>query len=200
MKSEKRKNKEEIISEELEKETQKEIEEIVVEEIIEEEGEKETEEKETEEKENELLKLKAENEELKADYLRKNAEFQNFTRRKEKEMEELRKYASEKIIIKLLDSIDNLERGIIASIETKDFDSLVKGVEMTLSQMKAVLKSEGVEEIDSEGAMYDPVLHHAVAVEESENHENDQIISIFQKAYKMKDKVIRPAMVKVCKK
>lgn len=155
----------------------------------------------------ELKNLKAENEklkfevdELKADYLRKNAEFQNFKKRQEKELQELRKFASEKIVVKILDNVDNLERAIAASSESKDFDSLIKGVEMTLTQMKGILQSEGVEEIDSEGATYDPHVHHAVMVEESANHENDQIIQVFQKAYKMKDKVIRPAMVKVCKK
>lgn len=145
-------------------------------------------------------RLKKETEELKADYLRKNAEFQNFRKRQERELEELRKYASEKIMVKLLDNVDNLERAIAASTETKDFDSLIKGVEMTLSQMKSIMASEGVEEIESEGQGYDPHVHHAVMVEDSPSHENDQIIQVFQKAYKMKDKVIRPAMVKVCKK
>ena len=70
-------------------------------------------------------KLKKESEELKADYLRKNAEFQNFRKRQERELEELRKYASEKIMVKLLDNVDNLERAILASSETKDFDSLI---------------------------------------------------------------------------
>ncbi|MGL4687832.1 MAG: nucleotide exchange factor GrpE [Fusobacteriaceae bacterium] len=145
-------------------------------------------------------KLSAEIENLKNDYLRKNAEFQNFRKRQEKELEELRKFASEKVMIKLLDNVDNLERAITASLETKDFDSLIKGVEMTLSQMKGIMQSEGVEVIESEDSIYDPHIHHAVMVEESEEHENDQIIQVFQKAYKMKDKIIRPAMVKVCKK
>ncbi|MGL5123434.1 MAG: nucleotide exchange factor GrpE [Fusobacteriaceae bacterium] len=145
-------------------------------------------------------KLSAEIENLKNDYLRKNAEFQNFKKRQEKELEELRKFASEKVMIKLLDNVDNLERAITASLEIKDFDSLIKGVEMTLSQMKGIMQSEGVEVIESEDSIYDPHIHHAVMVEESENHENDQIIQVFQKAYKMKDKIIRPAMVKVCKK
>lgn len=184
-----------------------ELERVAEEEIKEAEIELETLEVEEEKVDSELENLKAENEklkfevdELKADYLRKNAEFQNFKKRQEKELQELRKFASEKIVVKILDNVDNLERAIAASSESKDFDSLIKGVEMTLTQMKGILQSEGVEEIDSEGATYDPHVHHAVMVEESANHENDQIIQVFQKAYKMKDKVIRPAMVKVCKK
>lgn len=173
-----------------------ELERVAAEEIK--EAEIEVSEVETLQIENE--KLKAEIENLKGDYLRKNAEFQNFKKRQEKELEELRKFASEKVMVKLLDNVDNLERAIAASAETKDFDSLIKGVEITLSQMKGVMQSEGVEAVDSEGAIYDPHVHHAVMVEDSPSHENDQIIQVFQKAYKMKDKIIRPAMVKVCKK
>lgn len=148
----------------------------------------------------EIKKLKEEVEDWKNSYLRKQAEFQNFTKRKEKEFEELKAFASEKVIVKLLDIIDNLERAISASAETKDFDSLVKGVELTLSQMKSTIVSEGVEAIVTEKALFDPHLHMAVAVEDSENHSNDEVIAEFQKGYKMKGKVIRPSMVKVCKK
>lgn len=181
--------KDEILKEELEQETQT----TEKEENVEVENEETSLEKQLEE-------LKAEVEDWKNSYLRKQAEFQNFTKRKEKEFEDLKAFASEKIIIKLLDIIDNLERGISASSETKDFDSLVKGVELTLSQMKGTVASEGVEAIETEGALFDPHHHMAVAVEESENHQNDEIILELQKGYKMKGKVIRPSMVKVCKK
>lgn len=150
--------------------------------------------------EEEIAKLKAEVEDWKNSYLRKQAEFQNFTKRKEKEFEDLKAFASEKVVVKLLDIIDNLERAITASSETKDFDSFVKGVELTLSQMKNTIASEGVEAIETENGSFDPHLHMAVAVEESADHSNDQIIAEFQKGYKMKGKVIRPSMVKVCKK
>lgn len=145
-------------------------------------------------------KLQAEVEDWKNSYLRKQAEFQNFTKRKEKEFEDLKAFASEKIVVKVLDIIDNLERAISASSETKDFDSLVKGVELTLSQMKGTVASEGVEAIETEKAEFDPQLHMAVAVEDSSEHDNNTIIAEFQKGYKMKGKVIRPSMVKVCKK
>lgn len=148
----------------------------------------------------EIGKLKAEVEDWKNSYLRKQAEFQNFTKRKEKEFDDLKAFASEKVIVKVLDSIDNLERAIAASSESKDFDSLVKGVELTLSQMKGIIASEGVEAIETEKAAFDPHLHMAVAVEESADHSNDEVIAEFQKGYKMKGKVIRPSMVKVCKK
>lgn len=147
-----------------------------------------------------IAKLKAELDDWKSSYLRKQAEFQNFTKRKEKEFDDLKAYASEKVVVKLLDIIDNLERAISASEENKDFDSLVKGVELTLSQMKNTVSSEGVEAIDGKGQKFDPHMHMAVAVEESPDFENDIIIEEFQKGYKMKGRVIRPSMVKVCKK
>ncbi len=145
-------------------------------------------------------KIEAEVEEWKQAYLRKQADFQNFTKRKEKEAEELRKYASEKVMSKVIEAVDNLERGMAASSETKDFDSLVKGVEMTLSQMHGIMNTEGVEVIETEGQKFDPHLHMAVIAEDSPEHENDDIILELQKGYKLKGKVIRPSMVKVCKK
>jgi molecular chaperone GrpE len=145
-------------------------------------------------------KIEAEVEEWKQAYLRKQADFQNFTKRKEKEAEELRKYASEKVMSKVIEAVDNLERGMAASSETKDFDSLVKGVEMTLSQMHGIMNTEGVEAIETEGQKFDPHLHMAVIAEDSPEHENDDIILELQKGYKLKGKVIRPSMVKVCKK
>ena len=148
--------------------------------------------------EEETKKLKDEIETLKNDYLRKQAEFQNFTKRKEKEVEELKKFSSEKIITQFLGSLDNLERAIESSVESKDFDSLLKGVEMIVKNLKDIMSAEGVEEIKTEGA-FDPVYHHAVGVEASEDFKEDEIVKVLQKGYMMKGKVIRPAMVIVCK-
>lgn len=173
----------------------KEIKEEIVEEII-----NDTDNIEITSQEDEIKKLKTEVEDWKNSYLRKQAEFQNFTKRKEKEFDDLKAFASEKVVIKVLDIIDNLERAVAAAAETRDFDSLVKGVELILSQMKSTVTSEGVEVIGTEKVTFDPHLHMAVSVEDSENHANDEIIAEFQKGYKMKGKVIRPSMVKVCKK
>ena len=149
--------------------------------------------------EEETKKLKDEIETLKNDYLRKQAEFQNFTKRKEKEVEELKKFSSEKIITQFLGSLDNLERAIESSLESKDFDSLLKGIEMIVRNLKDIMSAEGVEEIKAEGA-FNPVYHHAVGVEASEDKKEDEIVKVLQKGYMMKGKVIRPAMVIVCKK
>ena len=147
----------------------------------------------------EIGKLKAEIEEWKNSFLRKQADFQNFTKRKEKEVEELKKFSSEKIITQFLGSLDNLERAIESSAESKDFDSLLKGIEMIIKSLKDIMSAEGVEEIKAEGA-FDPIYHHAVGVEASEDKKEDEIVKVLQKGYMMKGKVIRPAMVIVCKK
>ena len=149
--------------------------------------------------EEETKKLKAEIETLKNDYLRKQAEFQNFTKRKMNEVEELKKFASEKIITQFLGSLDNFERAIEASTESKDFNSLLEGVEMIVRNLKDIMTGEGVEEISTEGA-FNPEYHHAVGVEACEDKNEDEIVKVLQKGYTMKGKVIRPAMVIVCKK
>ena len=122
----------------------KKVEETLNEETVENTEEVKVEEIKEETAEEKIGKLEAELQEWKNSYTRKLAEFQNFTKRKENEVAEMKKYASEGIIIKVLDNIDNLERAVIASEETKNFDSLVEGVHMILKNLKALLNDEGV--------------------------------------------------------
>ena len=151
--------------------------------------------------EEKIAKLELEVQEWKNSYTRKLAEFQNFTKRKETEVSEMKKYASEGIIIKLLENIDNLERAENASAETKNFDALVEGVNMILRNLKYMLSEEGVEEIEAgEGVQFNPYEHQAMMTEEKDDLDNDVIVQVFQKGYKLKGKVIRPAMVTVNKK
>ena len=148
-----------------------------------------------------IAKLEADLEEWKSSYTRKLAEFQNFTKRKENEVAEMKKYASEGIITKLLDNIDNLERAEQASAETKNFDALVEGVNMILRNLRNLLTEEGVEELEAaEGVKFNPYEHQAMMTENVENLDNDVIVKVFQKGYQLKGKVIRPAMVTVNKK
>ena len=147
-----------------------------------------------------VKKLEAELQEWKNSYTRKLAEFQNFTKRKENEVAEMRKYASEGIIVKLLDNIDNLERAVDASKESQNFDSLIEGVNMILNNLKHLLAEEGVEEIEAAGKEYDPYEHKAMITENKEELDDNVVVQVFQKGYKMKGKVVRPAMVTVNKK
>ena len=151
--------------------------------------------------EDKIEKLEAELQEWKNSYTRKLAEFQNFTKRKENEVAEMRKYASEGIILKVRENIDNLERAENASTETKNFDALVEGVNMILRNLKYMLSEEGIEEIEAaEGVQFNPYEHQAMMTEAKDELDNDIIVQVFQKGYKLKGKVIRPAMVTVNKK
>ena len=151
--------------------------------------------------EEKIAKLELEVQEWKNSYTRKLAEFQNFTKRKETEVSEMKKYASEGIIIKLLDNIDNLERAENASAETKNFDALVEGVNMILRNLKYMLSEEGVEEVEAgEGVQFNPYEHQAMMTESKEELKDNDIVQVFQKGYKLKGKIIRPAMVTVNKK
>ena len=130
-------------------------------------------------------------------YLRLYAEFENFKRRKNKEIETNNVYKSQKVITEILPSLDNLERALQVESDNEEIKSLLKGVEMVYEGLLNVLKSEGVELIETENAQFDPNYHHAVMQEEDNEKESGAILDTFQKGYKLKDRVIRPAMVKV---
>lgn len=174
-----------------------------VEETVENTKTTETEEEVVEEKTaEELLQEKVDKleEELKQSedkYLRLYAEFENFKRRKNKEIETNNVYKSQKVITEILPSLDNLERALQVESDNEEIKSLLKGVEMVYEGLLNVLKSEGVELIETENAQFDPNYHHAVMQDEDSEKESGAILDTFQKGYKLKDRVIRPAMVKV---
>ena len=174
-----------------------------VEETVENTEETETEEEVVEEKTaEELLQEKVDKleEELKQSedkYLRLYAEFENFKRRKNKEIETNNVYKSQKVITEILPSLDNLERALQVESDNEEIKSLLKGVEMVYEGLLNVLKSEGVELIETENVQFDPNYHHAVMQDEDSEKESGAILDTFQKGYKLKDRVIRPAMVKV---
>ena len=174
-----------------------------VEETVENTETTETEEEVVEEKTaEELLQEKVDKleEEVKASedkYLRLYAEFENFKRRKNKEIETNNVYKSQKVITEILPSLDNLERALQVESDNEEIKSLLKGVEMVYEGLLNVLKSEGVELIETENAQFDPNYHHAVMQDEDSEKESGAILDTFQKGYKLKDRVIRPAMVKV---
>ena len=130
-------------------------------------------------------------------YLRLYAEFENFKRRKNKEIETNNVYKSQKVITEILPSLDNLERALQVESDNEEIKSLLKGVEMVYEGLLNALKAEGVELIETENAQFDPNYHHAVMQDEDSEKESGAILDTFQKGYKLKDRVIRPAMVKV---
>jgi molecular chaperone GrpE len=153
-----------------------------------------------------LTGLKTEYEKEKAvaaEYLRRlqqlQAEYDNFRKRTQREKEDLAKYATEKLITELLPVLDNFERGITASKKTQDFDSLIKGVEMVQRQMNSALEKEGLTPINAAGQEFDPNKHEAVMHVDSDEHTSNTVVDELQKGYYLKDKIIRPSMVRVCK-
>lgn len=152
---------------------------------------------ETEEKIKELEKELAG---LKAAYNIKLADFQNYTKRKDKEFEEFKKYACESLVIKIIDSLDTLSLAKSSADKVKDFESLSSGIDMIIGNIQTALKDEGVEEINAINEKYDPYIHYAVATETNEEAENEIVLDVLQKGYKLKGKVIRPSMVKINKK
>ena len=131
-------------------------------------------------------------------YLRTQADFDNFRRRARAEKEEFAKYASQKLIEGLLPIVDNFDRAVAASREQRDFESLAKGVEMIQRQLAQLLESEGLRPIEAVGQPFNPELHQAIMqVPAEEGMESGVVVEELQKGYMLKEKVIRPSMVKV---
>ena len=154
----------------------------------------ETEEKEEDIKKEEKDPVQQELDDTKDRLLRLTAEYSNYKRRSEKEKQDAYVYAKSDTIKALLPVIDNLERAL--ANETKDYDALKKGVEMTFDNLTAILETLGVEVFGEPGDIFDPNLHNAVMHVEDEEHKNGEIVDVFQKGYKIGDKIVRPAMVK----
>lgn len=135
-----------------------------------------------------------EEEELNVRYLRLAADFQNYKRRVEKEKSDIYAYANEKIVVELLDVIDNFERALEHSNDSEGFS---EGMNMIYKQLKGVLEKSGVEEMNTVGEPFDPNIHHAVLTENSVEYDSGKVTMVLQKGYLLNKKVIRPAMVKV---
>ncbi|CAM2754590.1 nucleotide exchange factor GrpE [Salinicoccus roseus] len=142
----------------------------------------------------ESLKQQVETEENK--YLKLYAEFENFKRRNRQEMETNNKYKHQGMVEDLLPIIDNFERALKIEGDSDSFNSLLKGVEMVYNDLVNTLMKHDVREIESVGQPFDPNYHQAVMTEASDE-DDGIVIEEFQKGYILKDRVIRPSMVKV---
>ena len=127
-------------------------------------------------------------------YMRLAAEYDNFRKRSQKEREALYADIKADTLLKFLPVYDNLERAL--KQETAD-EAYRKGVEMIMDQFKATMEKLGVTEIESEGQDFDPEKHNAVMHVDDENVGENKIVEVFQKGFKVGEKVIRFAMVKV---
>ncbi len=126
--------------------------------------------------------------------LRLQADFLNYKSRAEREKDRIYISAVEDTICEFLPILDNLDRAIESTDETGSFRD---GVYMIYTQLKQTLEKKGLKEIEALGKAFDPYLHHGVSSDEVEGVESNIVIDVFQKGYKLKDKVIRPSLVKV---
>ncbi len=153
-----------------------------------------------EEMEARIQALEEEKKETCDNLLRISAEFENYKKRKDRETEDFKKFATEKLIKALLPIIDNLERAIASSQEENtDNKSLIEGVDLTLKEILKIFEQFKIQPVEAEGQTFDPAFHQAVLHQETEEHPAGTIINELQKGYLMHDRLIRPAMVVVAK-
>ncbi len=152
---------------------------------------------EEEHESDELSQLEEKLNESENRYLRLRADFDNFRRRVNVENEAKEKYRAQGLITELLPALDNFERALNIEADNDQTKTLLQGMEMVHRSIVEALKKEGVEPIESVGQQFDPHLHQAVMQTEEENVDSNVVVEEFQKGYKLKDRVIRPSMVKV---
>ena len=132
---------------------------------------------------------------------RLQADFDNYRKRTQREKEEMAELAGSEFVKKLLPVLDNFERALKVEDDFKEESSFKKGIAMIYEQFYNILNEAGVEPIETVGEQFDPTKHEAVMRVESSEHDDNTVIEEIRKGYRIKGKIIRPAMVKVaCKK
>jgi molecular chaperone GrpE len=139
-------------------------------------------------------KLAGEKAELYDRLLRKQAEFENFRRRTERDRSEFLQFAGMDLVRELLPVVDDFERAL--KVESTD-QNYAKGVELIYQRLTDILKRMGVEPIEAAGKRFDPNLHEAVVRTQTDEVEDQTVLEEFQRGYNFKGKLLRPAMVKV---
>ncbi len=183
---EQEKNEQETPNEEV---TEEDVEIIEPEDVEEDELEEETGSREAE--------LEKEVEEWKNRALRAQADLENVRRRAKAEKEEDAKYRVQPLAEELLPVMDNFERAMQTQPDNESTQSFIDGMAMVYNQFRTALEQQGVEEIPAQGEYFDPTIHQAVMQADEEGFESNQIVEEMQKGYRLKDRVLRPSMVKV---
>jgi molecular chaperone GrpE len=161
---------------------------------------------ESQEKEKEIEELKkmleAKEKELKEHHdrlFRLAADFENYKKRAARDKEDWTKFANEDLIRAILPFIDNLERAVNHAEKVVDTGVLIEGVRLTLQQILQTLNKFGLSSFQSVGKPFDPTVHEAMLVVETDQHEPNQVVEEFQKGYLLNDRLLRPATVSVSK-
>lgn len=144
-----------------------------------------------------VAELEAKLEEQENRYLRLRADYDNLLRRNKLDREASEKYRAQNLLNDLLPVLDNLDRALQVEVMSEEAQSLYKGVEMVYRQFIDATAKEGLEAIAAEGEQFDPNFHQAVMQEQDADKESGVVLRELQKGYKLKDRVLRPAMVSV---
>ncbi len=172
--------------------------EVIIDEEIKEQNLSSDDEAATDDLHKEMLQLQQEKDEMYQRLLRIQAEYDNFKKRTQKEKAANQKYKAQDLVTELLPAIDNFDRALQTDVP-EEAESYVEGISMVYRQLIDALKSQGVVEVQTVGEEFDPNLHHAVMQVEDSEKPSNIIVEELQKGYMLKDRVIRPAMVKVNK-
>jgi molecular chaperone GrpE len=133
------------------------------------------------------------------DLRRLQAEFDNYRKRMLREQTARIASASQALVARLLPVLDNFELAVSHAEQSRDFDRMLKGVEMVFGELREVLQAEGLVKIEAEGKPFDPERHEAVVAVEQEDTEPGTVVDVVRTGYELRGKVLRPAMVKVAK-
>lgn len=132
--------------------------------------------------------------------LRLSAEFENYKKRKQREIDDFKRFANEAVFKQMLTVVDNLERAITSAEESSDDTNLLEGVKLTLKEILKLLETFSVKPVEAENQPFDPNFHQAVTQEENNDLPENTVTTVLQKGYLLHDRLIRPAMVVVSKK
>jgi len=146
-----------------------------------------------------LEKARAEAESYLDDLRRLQADFDNYRKRTLREQTARAASASQALVARLLPVLDNFELAVSSAEHSRDFDRMLKGVEMVFGELREVMEGEGLVKIEAEGKPFDPERHEAVIAVEQEDTEPGMVVDIVRTGYELRGKVLRPAMVKVAK-
>ena len=150
-------------------------------------------------KEKDIASLEAELDAEKDRLMRLSAEFDNYRKRKQREIDEFRKFANETVFKQFLSVVDNLERAIDSAENNKDIESLLKGVKLTHKEILKIFQDFNVKPVKAENQSFDPNFHQAVTQKETDEVPENTITDVLQTGYLLHDRLIRPAMVVVSK-
>jgi len=147
----------------------------------------------------EMERIRSERQEFLDGWQRARAEFANYRKRVEREQEEARSRIAGETLVRVLAIMDDLDRALRDRPAEPEAAAWAEGIELIYRKFQALLEAEGVQLIQAEGQAFNPAVHEALSHEESEAHDEGQVIEVVQRGYRIGDRVLRPALVRVAK-